>query len=138
MIEHTHHKLLLAQRAVDVELRDEAMGFSALVAACASKRSNRTQVIRHLINAGADCNATDLDGNTPLVWACAKGSWRNVGVLLVAGADKTARNAQGFTAADICALCGRKALAETLVNSQPRGPLPPDISAAIKQELVCG
>lgn len=57
---------LLISRAVDLDARDEDMGRTALSFAAAY---GRTDVARLLIEKGADVNAKDAEGWTPLKWA---------------------------------------------------------------------
>ena len=54
--------------------------------------------VRELIAAGADPNARDEDGRTPLFSAVLGGSIGLVGLLLESGADVNARDGQGFSA----------------------------------------
>lgn len=53
---------------------------------------------RSLLEAGADPDARDEDGRTPLASAVLGGSLGLVGLLLEAGADVEARDNRGFTA----------------------------------------
>ena len=59
------------------------------------------ELIEPLVQAGADINAVDMRGFTPLHEA-AMGGWREtVGVLVELGADVTARDDKGRTAGEI-------------------------------------
>lgn len=53
--------------------------------------------VRHLIDSGADVNATDDNGDTPLHFAATHDSAEVVKMLLDAGADVDAVNAKGET-----------------------------------------
>ena len=53
--------------------------------------------LRSLINAGADVNTTDTDGNTALHLACVYGNVQHVYVLIQAGAHVNKRDARGKT-----------------------------------------
>ena len=58
------------------------------------------KVIDLLIASGADVNAQDYRGNTPLIAAAKEGSLTNVKALLSHGADKSLENDDGETAYD--------------------------------------
>ena len=54
-----------------------------------------TQVVRVLLEAGADKNVARQDGATALMAAAQNGHWEVVRVLLDAGADKNAESKTG-------------------------------------------
>eukprot|EP00198_Chlamydomonas_reinhardtii_P006977 XP_001696313.1 predicted protein [Chlamydomonas reinhardtii] len=58
-------------------------------------------VVRYLLERGADVNAIDLGDNTALHWAAMRGHVEVVRCLLGAGADRAAANAQGRTPLDL-------------------------------------
>ena len=53
--------------------------------------------IQALIDAGANCNATDEDGWTPLHYAAERGEAECIAVLLAAGADMSIKDNEGRT-----------------------------------------
>ncbi|MDE0694606.1 MAG: ankyrin repeat domain-containing protein [Boseongicola sp.] len=53
--------------------------------------------VRRCLAEGADVNARDDDGMTPLHWATRIGFWQTVATLLVTGAGVNARNEHGWT-----------------------------------------
>ena len=55
----------------------------------------KTDRVKELVAAGADVNAPDSDGDTPLMLAAAQGHAGIVAVLLRNGADVAARNDKG-------------------------------------------
>jgi ankyrin repeat protein len=64
----------------------------------AAIRDADSQVVGRLIDAGADVNARDAEGNTPLILASFYASPRCVSLLLEKGADVNAANRAGVTA----------------------------------------
>lgn len=62
--------------------------------------SGKLKVAAALLAAGADVNAADADGNTPLIHAVVNGNFAMVKLLLEQGADPTRRNLAGRCAAD--------------------------------------
>ncbi|GCB75570.1 hypothetical protein scyTo_0018231 [Scyliorhinus torazame] len=66
-----------------------------------SKKSRNEMLIRMLLNAKADVNATDNKGNTALHYACQMKNKRIVTVLVKANADAFIANQNGETPLDI-------------------------------------
>jgi len=96
-------RMLLANSKgkVDVEMvNKEAKGYHAIHFAAASKK-NATELLTILLDAGADINALNDNGQTPLHIAV---FWNNVDavkLLLDRGADQTIKNKSGRTAAEL-------------------------------------
>jgi ankyrin repeat protein len=59
-----------------------------------------------LIEKGADVNAKDASGKTPLMLAVWKENLPLVKLLVSKGADKSAKNNEGLSAADVAELTG--------------------------------
>lgn len=59
-----------------------------------------TVLVQLLVNYGANLEASDLEGNTPLILAAMEGHLEVVEVLLNAGADLNQRTRSGWTALD--------------------------------------
>ena len=60
--------------------------------------AGEAEEVRALLGRGADVNAADRDGWTPLMEAASKGHAAVVRLLLDAGADASARSKAGWTA----------------------------------------
>jgi ankyrin repeat protein len=91
-------KLLIARHAPLNVADDE--GFTALLRALQGKEDNRGVAIM-LIEANADIEKADKDGNTPLMVAAMNGNVELVGRLLEKGAKIETRNKAGKTAEEI-------------------------------------
>jgi ankyrin repeat protein len=72
--------------------------------------------VRPILNAGADLNTRNSDGDTPLIFAATAGFFHNVEVLLEAGADPTIKNAFGQTALDLAQKRGHQKIASLLAS----------------------
>jgi ankyrin repeat protein len=72
-------------------------------------------VVLHLINNGADVNASGNDGDTALMWASWNGHYDIAKLLIDAGADVNAKNNFGETALMYASRCnGHPAIIELL------------------------
>ncbi len=76
----------------------EVDGSTALHVAAGSGRERNLRVVNLLLEAGADVNAADLNGETPLMCASRAGSCPTVHVLLESKADATRTDFAGRTA----------------------------------------
>ena len=79
----------------DVNARNEYGGTSLMAAAYVS-----TEIVKLLLDAGADANARAQDGITALMLAAMSGNAETVSLLLDAGADASVIDAVGKTAWD--------------------------------------
>jgi len=104
-------RALLAAGA-DVNARS-ANPFSVLPIHSATA-GNHDDVVAVLIDAGADVNATQRHGWTPLHGAAQNGSLASVERLLAAGADPAARNDDGTSAIDLAQAAGHEAIVARL------------------------
>ena len=74
-------------------------------------------VEKKLVKAGAELNAQDSDGNTPLLLACAHADEKTVRYLLKSGADASIQNNAGKTAMDLCAARGFNSAIELMMGA---------------------
>jgi ankyrin repeat protein len=89
-------------------------------------RANNGQEATHLIAAGADVNAADALGTTPLMWAARYGDAAMVERLLKAGAKPQAQNVFGVTPMSEAALIGSEPVIRELLKAgvDPDSPNP--------------
>jgi ankyrin repeat protein len=117
---HEQVQLLLDAGAVaSLEEKNEE-GHTALYVAAGS---NKVETVNALLQAGADVNATNNFGTTPLMKASSLGFDGCVAALLDAGADASARNSYGKTA-----------LSLALPSSQSRTLIEVELSRRAAQE----
>ncbi|KAL2854509.1 ankyrin repeat-containing domain protein [Aspergillus pseudoustus] len=93
-------------------------GSTALLWA-AAQFSDRELTARASLRNGANVNATDLNGRTPLLWAAWNGNLNLVRLLLsTGGADVNARDAGGATPLSVAAQSGYTAIAKVLLETE--------------------
>ncbi len=80
-------------------------------------KSNQSKEAARLVRQGADVNATDSRGYTPLMWAAAWGDNDLVTNLIKRGARINTSSTDGLTAWAIAVNNGRRALAEELMKA---------------------
>lgn len=80
--------------------------------------AGREEDVRKLLGDGADVNATDCDGITPLMAAAMSGCLSLARLLLASGADLSLRNKWGMSAHAIALWHGYEALAAVLNDSE--------------------
>lgn len=107
--------LLLARGALPGHVDNSAK--SALHLAVGSGEILRRDVIRMLVGAGADVNAVDGSGRTPLHVAAKRGARKRVRELVKSGADVGARDTMGWTPLHWAADGGCLRVVKVLVES---------------------
>jgi ankyrin repeat protein len=90
--------------------------------------SEHKDVVKILLDSGAEVDTRASDGRTPLILAASKGNKEIVNMLLQAGADPTLTDQKGATAESTAAAKGFQEIAELLHG---RGPTKPAGSPAI-------
>jgi len=76
-----------------------------------------TELVQALLEAGADVNAVDSGGSTPLAEAMPNGNVEIAKILLAAGADPAVKNKHGETAHDVAKARNHEAL-QALLKSE--------------------
>ena len=88
--------LHVALRSCEARSGDGAVAYRPTPRAQSSVRET-TELVRLLLEAGSNPNATDNDGVTPLHWAAGKGMTTAAQMLIAAGAKVNARDSVSFT-----------------------------------------
>ena len=96
----------------DVNLKAENPQQVAALHAATAKRN--AAMVERLLRAGADPNLTQADGFTPLHAAAHHGDALIAGLLILFGADRSAKNAKGLDAAALAREAGHGWLSERL------------------------
>jgi ankyrin repeat protein len=90
---------VLLEAKASVDLVDEDDGATALIVACNNDSEDDGAIVKGLLAARADANATDFCGNTSLIGAFRSGQMGLLPLLLEAGADPLMDNFEGESAA---------------------------------------
>ena len=80
-------------------------------------RSQQLSIVRASLKQGADVNARDELGRTPLMWSAFHGSLTILEILIAGGADLNARDKMGRTALVWAAITGRENAVVGLVGA---------------------
>ena len=91
-------RLIAALPPCFCEVRTDRSGRTPLMCATESLGRDSLEIVRQLVTDGADVNAKDDDGFTPLIDAAEAGNIQIVRLLLRHGADVHAKAAAGITA----------------------------------------
>lgn len=111
----------MIERGANLKFTDRLFNNNMLTVAVSAK--NPPAVIKMLIAAGAAIDAADINGNTPLIYACSDPyASESVKLLLDAGADPDLKTASGQTARSIAAAMNNSAALD-LINAKcpPQG-----------------
>jgi ankyrin repeat protein len=138
--------LIRAGANVDVKSdSDFRKGYTPLM--WAAQWSDNPEALKALIDAGADVNATDNDGATPLMWAAYETMWGDgeprannngfLGILIQAGADINAKDKNGRTALSFAAENNKPEIASILLAAGATVS-DSDVELALANELLKG
>lgn len=122
----------MIERGANLKFSDRFFNNNMLTVAVSAK--NPAEVIQMLIDAGAAIDLADINGNTPLMYACADPyATESVKLLLNAGADPDLKTASGQTARSI-AFAMNNSAALDLINAKclPQG----DENAVMPEALM--
>jgi Zn finger protein HypA/HybF involved in hydrogenase expression len=117
---------LLVARGADVNLLPKTKGRSTALQVAIYRgfdsyalkpREGYPQLIKMLIEKGADVNAADVDGNTPLIAAAEKDDVATMRLLLAKGANLAHTNENGWTALERAVSYRRRTIARELVTA---------------------
>tara|TARA_B100000965_G_scaffold320581_1_gene281662 strand:- start:1194 stop:2843 length:1650 start_codon:yes stop_codon:yes gene_type:complete len=88
--------------------------------------NNRQSTVCLLIDEGANIEAENASGNTPLLEASQEGAEKSAMVLLNKGANASKTNLKGQTALHLCAMSSAENLCKTLAKIDPKAPYAQD------------
>lgn len=80
-------------------------------------RGGETEMIKMLVNAGADVNARDREGESALIWAAQFGHTDIMEILLKAGADPSIKDNAGRTVFETLKECHPEKYSEWIQNT---------------------
>ena len=124
--------------------KDETFGNLDMTALCAAAANDHLDVLRYLVEQGADMEKADNGGWMPLLYASRCGNYELVRYLLEQGANREKADNVGMTSLHLAALHGHLAIAKLLMvygadlNARDRfGKLPIDVASneEIKQAI---
>lgn len=105
----------LIKRGADINWNDNWGCWNALIKAV---HSGKTDVVKHLINAGSDINTSNSAGQTPMYWAACKGNFDIVRILLENDADFNKQTACGETPIHAAASMGHADIVRVLIEAE--------------------
>jgi ankyrin repeat protein len=96
-------KYLIETKNVNINYKDNK-GISALHWACNAKYID-IKIVKYLVSHGANINDVDINGETPLIFACRKGDYEAVKYLISKGANINKKNKRGISPAEMAFSC---------------------------------
>ena len=91
----------LVDNGGDINLKAGTLGTAPLHLAAANPQEITLEPLEYLINAGANLNIQDDDGNTPLFWSYGLKNNKAIDMLIAAGADPAITNKKGLVYKDV-------------------------------------
>ncbi|TYZ58873.1 hypothetical protein PybrP1_000509 [[Pythium] brassicae (nom. inval.)] len=119
-------RFLLDHKKLEVDASEQSTRWTALHYAC---RHGQVYVVQLLVGRGADPDAVDESGNTPLHLAAGWGNLRCCVLMLEAGARVTAKNLAQQTPLSVAQALSRKDIAALLGRWQPLLQTPEELRA---------
>ena len=107
----------LIQKGADVNSKDKDGGYTLLILAIGYDYAD---IVTMLIKAGADVDAQDNKGNTPIIWAIRIGRADIVTMLIDAGADLNTKYKDGNTALSLADLKGHTDIVKILTTADAK------------------
>ena len=101
---------------IDEKYRYKAMGLAAAL--------NRVGIMEYFLLRGADINAKDMHGNTPLMHAVTNWQFDAIKYLVEQGADLNAKDIYGFNAIEKAKFRGLNSIADYLEQQKSKPPVP--------------
>ena len=102
----------LLEQGVD---KNQVGGHFGHTSLCIAGENNHLDVVRYLVEQGADIEKADRDNQTPLIWASYYGHLEVVRYLLEQGADRDKANNNGYTSLHNAAVNGHLETAKLLM-----------------------
>src|SRR5438270_499085 len=96
---------------------ERAKAGDGIVVAQIAAAKGRSNVVKLLVEKGADLKATDREGNTSLMWAAKGGNSETIKLLVEKGANVNATNSAGLSALSIARTGNRADIQELLVKA---------------------
>lgn len=111
----SHSQLLDCAFHVQLFEKTIERGVTALHVACCCCKSGSLKVLTQLLDADADINAVDANGDTPLMYSCRLSNTECAQLLLQRGANPSAKNSYEQTAVHLCCISGATAILDFLL-----------------------
>jgi ankyrin repeat protein len=127
---------LLSYPDLKVKMEKDDTGNTALIYAIdveAYSEERKIQLVKYLLEKGADCNVVNDKGTTPLILACSLDQLELVKLLLPYAPDMNTRDNKGDSALDVAVTYGRVKLVQALLAY---GAAPDTLLSAFNQ-AVC-